>query len=75
MAKKTQTAVNYRQGTPEQSCAGCEFFQDPESCSQVSGTISAGGLCDLWSGQGAGVAAGPDMAMLEQMMFGGGLPQ
>ncbi len=70
MAKKTQKAVNYREGTPEGSCAACVNFVDPESCTQVQGTIGAGGLCDLFT-----PPQQTDTASLEQMLFGGGMPQ
>lgn len=67
---KKQTDVGYRQGTAEESCAKCEFFVSPESCTQVEGTISSAGLSDLFMPKGQ---AGPDMAGLESMLFGGGM--
>lgn len=71
---KEQAEVGYRQGTAEESCAMCEFFEPPESCTQVKGTISSAGLCDLFMPKGQGQEQGtPDMAGLESMLFGGGL--
>lgn len=70
---KKQTEVGYRQGTEEESCATCEFFEPPESCVQVDGTISAGALCDLYTPKGAGESAPMDQASLESMLFGGGV--
>lgn len=68
---KSQSEVNYRLGSETESCAGCEFFQPPESCLQVSGIVAPDGLCDLFISKAA--AAGPDVASLENMLFGGGL--
>jgi hypothetical protein len=47
--KASQSAVHY-QNTPKDghSCATCQFFQPPDACKVVDGTISAAGWCDLW---------------------------
>ena len=75
---KSQSEVNYREGTPEESCAGCAFFEPPEACTQVEGVVAPGGLCDLFTpGVGAEAVAPPPgpPGSLESLLFGGGLPQ
>ena len=66
MKQVDQASVNYRAGTPEQSCASCVNFMPPESCAAVSGVISPKALCDLYSMK----AAPPG---LENEVFGGPL--
>lgn len=48
-AKVAQKLVHY-QSFPKngQACATCEYFEPPDSCKRVEGTISAAGWCDLW---------------------------
>lgn len=72
---KSQSEVNYRPGDEQTSCLNCAFYQEPNSCTQVEGEISAAGLCDLFTPKGADaeLGAAPQMS-IEDMLFGGGLP-
>lgn len=74
---KAQSEVNYREGTPTESCAGCAFFEPPEACAQVEGVVAPGGLCDLYTpgAEAAPIAPPAPPGGLESLLFGGGLPQ
>ena len=47
--KMPQASVKY-QGSPkgDHSCANCKFFQAPDACKTVDGTISPDGWCSIW---------------------------
>ena len=49
-AKATQAQANY-QGTPKggQHCELCRYFQKPNSCQLVAGTISPNGWCKFFN--------------------------
>lgn len=71
-------SVNYRMGDPQgERCETCsEFRPEEELCSRVQGQISPRGMCDMYSGMGEGeekAETQADPAMLEQMLFGGGM--
>ena len=42
----TKEQVNYRQ---YESCATCSNYNGRVACNEVSGHISAGAVCDLWT--------------------------
>lgn len=78
---QAKDAVNYRVGDPQgMSCGSCMNFR-PEMlmCSKVRGEISPSGLCDLYESAREGEvppgepAAPVDQALLDEMLFGGGL--
>lgn len=46
--KKAQSSVRYRLGTSERQCALCVMYRPPSSCTNVSGSISPMGVCDLF---------------------------
>lgn len=46
--KKTQEAVRYRMGSNERYCSVCVMYRPPKSCTNVSGSISPMGVCDLF---------------------------
>lgn len=48
--KASQKLVAY-QNTPKEghSCATCTYFEPPNTCKVVDGTISPAGWCSLWS--------------------------
>ena len=48
-AKVAQSVVQY-QDTPKdgQQCSNCKWFEPPQSCKLVDGTISPNGWCTLW---------------------------
>lgn len=50
-AKASQSSVAYR-GSPNgrERCGNCTYFEAPNSCSEVSGSVSPRGWCDIWSG-------------------------
>jgi hypothetical protein len=47
--KVSQKLVGY-QGTPNgsQDCANCQYFEPPNACKVVEGTISPKGWCKMW---------------------------
>ena len=48
--KPTLDTVNYRNaGDDGKSCANCQYFNAPDQCTMVDGTVSAAGVCDLYS--------------------------
>ena len=63
--KASMEEANYRSaGDDGKSCSNCESFIAPDQCKLVLGTISPGGISDLWSRK-------PDEGMLAEMLFGG----
>lgn len=64
-AKADMESVAYRSaGDDGKSCAGCGSFMAPDQCQLVNGTISAGGVCDLFSPK-------QDESALMEQLFGG----
>jgi len=50
-AKSAQASVAYRASpNGRESCANCAYFEEPDSCSVVSGRVSPRGWCNIWSG-------------------------
>lgn len=54
--KSSKEAVNYRESEDqERSCLTCSnFVAEDNTCRIVDGTVSAGGLCDEWTGDEPG---------------------
>lgn len=54
-AQKASKAVAQYQDQPNrgQRCSGCRYFQRPNGCQRVQGTISRDGWCAFWTGGGA----------------------
>jgi hypothetical protein len=48
--KASQKLVAY-QSTPKEghACVTCQYFQPPNACKVVEGTISSAGWCNLWA--------------------------
>src|SRR5216117_2802087 len=54
MNKRSQKAVRYRLGAPMTQCSCCQMYRKNEqsplgSCTEVTGKISAYGVCDRFS--------------------------
>jgi hypothetical protein len=53
--KVSKAAANYQnQPSGGRRCAGCRYFQSPNACQRVQGTISADGWCALWAASAGG---------------------
>ena len=48
---KASQKLGAYQATPKEghSCATCQYFQPPDACKVVEGSISAAGWCNLWA--------------------------
>ncbi len=69
MSKVDMETAGYKSaGDDGKSCASCESFQPPDQCALVDGTISAGGVSQLYSKKR------DEQSVMDQLFGAGGPP-
>lgn len=65
--KARKQDVQYRKAETESMCANCSSYLGEDECVKVFGVISAGMVCDLWTGNEPLV----DNSDMEDMLYVG----